>query len=183
MTDAEAIRRCHAGEIGAFAQLFEAHQVRAFRTALFQTRDRHLAEDMTQESFVRAYQNIRKCDPDRPFAPWLLRILINLCRTATQRRGRQVPVADVPEAVENDPGFAAVEAHVQVWAVLQHMEPMYQEVLMLKYFHDFTDPETAAALDIPLGTVKSRLHKARQLLEQQMNRRLAAPMNAKEVLP
>ncbi|HWI62257.1 MAG TPA: sigma factor, partial [Symbiobacteriaceae bacterium] len=82
MHESDLVRRAQSGDQGAFALLFEAHRNQAFRTACLITREPALAEDLTQEAFVRAYLNIGRCDPDRPFLPWLLQILINLCRNA-----------------------------------------------------------------------------------------------------
>lgn len=176
------IRRAQSGDRGAFGELFQAYQVKAFRTAYLITRDRHLAEDMTQEAFVRAYLAIKRCDPDRPFAPWFFRILINICRTTVERRGRQVSVAQVPEEPTVDDGLGPIDARAVVWRALQRLEPVHRDPLMLRYYHQFTDPEIAEALDLPLGTVKSRLHKARKLLEEQLGPAAERDLAEKEAL-
>ena len=162
MPESDLIRRTQAGDQAAFAQLFAAHRERAFRTACLITQDRSLAEDMTQEAFVRAYLHISRCDPDRPFLPWLLRILINLCRNAVKRRGRSVQVAAMDLAVGDT--TAAVDDREMLWQALLRLEPRHRDVLMLRYYHDLSDVEIAEALAIPAGTVKSRLHSARGLL-------------------
>lgn len=182
MDEATWIRRAQAGDKAGFAALFEQHRTRAIRTAYLMTQDRHLAEDLTQEAFVRAYLAIRKCDPARPFAPWLMRILINLCRTAMQRRGRQMVVAALPDEGASDRGYADAEDRVQVWGALQRLEPVHREVLMLRYYHDFADAEIAEALDIPVGTVKSRLFHARRHLERHLAPEAGAHPLSKEVL-
>ncbi|HEY3367523.1 MAG TPA: RNA polymerase sigma factor [Symbiobacteriaceae bacterium] len=166
--DAERIRRARAGDRAAFGELFGEYRVRAFRTALLMTRDRVLAEDITQEAFIRAYLAIGRCDPERPFLPWLLRILINLSRNACKQRKRLVSMEGLPEAGGPDDRFSASEERIVVWRALMQLDRLHREVLMLRYYHDFSDAETAEALDIPVGTVKSRLHTARRLLGQRL---------------
>lgn len=168
MTEAEWIRRAQAGDRAAFGQLYEGYKLKAFRTAFLITRDLHLAEDMTQEAFVRAYLQIGRCDPTRPFAPWFFRILINRCRTAVAGRGRHVALDEVPEAAAFDGGFATVEARAVIWREIQRLAPHYQDVLLLRYYQDFSEAAIAEALDLPAGTVKSRLAKARTLLEARL---------------
>ncbi len=182
MSDASWIRRAQTGDRSAFGELFQAYQVKAYRTAYLITRDRHLAEDMTQEAFVRAYLAIGRCDPERPFAPWFFRILINLCRTAVERRGRQVSVAQVPDEPSADDGLGVIDSRAVVWRALERLGPVHRDPLMLRYYHQFTDPEIAEALDLPLGTVKSRLHKARRLLEEILGPAAGLELVEKEAL-
>jgi RNA polymerase sigma-70 factor (ECF subfamily) len=169
VVDADLVRRARTGDMAAFGELFAAYRVRAYRTAFLIAQERGLAEDLTQEAFIRAYQAIGRCDPDRPFLPWLLRILINLSRTAVRRRGRQVSVAEVTGADTMDGDFAAEsDDRVLVWRALSELEPIHRDVLMLRYYHDFAEAEIAEALALPVGTVKSRLHHARRRLEERL---------------
>lgn len=168
MGEPDQIRRAQAGDRAAMGELFETYRVRAFRAAFLITRDRMLSEDMTQEAFVRAYQAVRRCDPERPFLPWLLRILINLCRNAMKRQRRVVSLPDPSEVGMEEAGYGAAEERIVVWCAIMGLDPVHREVLMLRYYHDLPDAEMAEALGIPVGTVKSRLHAARHLLEQQL---------------
>lgn len=168
MEESDLIRAAQSGDMSAMERLYQAHQVKAYRIATIMLQDPALAGDMVQEAFIRAFREIRKCDPHRPFAPWLARILINCCKTAQHRARRTLPVADVPDQGNLDPGFAAAEARADVWEALQRLELAAREILMLRYFSEFTEPEIATILEIPVGTVKSRLHQARESMKRQM---------------
>lgn len=182
MTEGEWIRRAQAGDRAAFGHLFAAYKLKAFRTAFLITRDRHLAEDMTQEAFVRAYLQIKRCDPGRPFAPWFFRILINRCRTAVAGRHRHAALDEVPEAATREAGFATVEARAEIWREIQRLAPHYQDVLILRYYQDFAEGAIAEALDLPVGTVKSRLAKARRLLEARLSPALLTDLEGEGAL-
>jgi RNA polymerase sigma-70 factor (ECF subfamily) len=135
---------------------------RAYRLAGFLLGDAHEAEDATQDALIRAWRSIRSLrDPDG-FRPWFDRILVNLCRDRLRRRRRIrfIPL-DGTDALTNarDP-FGEILDRDEALGLLDLLEPDERIVVVLHYWADLTLVEVARRLDRPIGTVKSRLHRA-----------------------
>jgi RNA polymerase sigma-70 factor (ECF subfamily) len=148
------------------------------------------AEDLTQEICLRLYQNLRQYRGDVPLAAWALRLSRNLCidHYRCARRERRTAavseevLAQMPDGGE-DPQTAALRRQ-QLRAVYQALEAMPEdaaEVVLLRDLQGWSLAETAAYLDVPVGTVKSRLHRARLELADRVTSRLGVPANT--VLP
>ncbi len=166
-------RRAAAGQAAAWDEIVELYGGRLFNLALQFAASREEAEDLTQEIFLRLYQGLRRYRGEAPLAAWALRLSRNLCvdhyrRTRRERQATVVvdaasdqalldrPAADDPWAdCERRRELAAVEA------ALARMPEELAEVIVLRDLQGFSLEETAVALDLPLGTVKSRLHRAR----------------------
>lgn len=148
--------------------LYRQYSTRAYQTALILLGDPHRAEDVVQEVFVRAFRAIGSFDPSRPFAPWLTRIVINRCRTSHKREKRWILYGDMPSGGNIDAGLEHAEIHADVWRALLLLPEHQREILMLRYFNEFSLPEIGQILDVPVGTVKSRLHQARQRLREML---------------
>lgn len=176
MNEHQAIARLKRGDIGGLETLMQGHQVRAVRTAFLITRDRALAEDVVQAAFVRVYDRIAQFDPNRAFEPWLLRIVTNDAVKAATRRERFVPLhapGDVEQTLnkllgnnQSGPEAAAEAAELQqaVWSALGQLSPDQRAVIVRRYYLDMNETEMADDLDVPHGTIKSRLRAARQRL-------------------
>ncbi len=166
-----AIARLKAGDIGGLAALVELFQVQAIRTAYLISRDRSLAEDITQAAFIRAYQRIDQFDADASFGPWFLRSVANDAIKAVER-GRRTSSLDIEDhAARNeipDPaaGPAAIleqaEDAAAVWEMLGRLPAEQRSVIVLRYFSGLTDAEIAQRLDVPGATVRWRLFAARK---------------------
>jgi len=145
------------------------------RTAFLITRDRALAEDVVQAAFVRVYERIAQFDSSRAFEPWLLCIVTNDAVKAATRRERFVPLHP-PGAVKqtlddlfsNQPGpdvaAEATELQQALWSALGQLPPEQRAVIVRRYYLDMSETEMADDLDVPQGTIKSRLRAARQRL-------------------
>ncbi len=161
------IRQAQQGETAAWETLVRQHQEAVFRLAYLLLRDAHEAEDVAQEAFVRAFVALDKFDGERPFKPWLLQITRNLAKNRLRSLSRywamikqywqQEPVPE-PDSMTQDES-------VQLWQAVQRLRPNAQEVIYLRYFLEMSEQETAVALNIPAGTVKSRLHRALKQLK------------------
>jgi RNA polymerase sigma-70 factor (ECF subfamily) len=176
LDEREAIACLRQGDINDLAALVERYQVQAVRTAYLITHNRALAEDVAQAAFLRVYQRIHQYDVSRPFAPWFLRSVANAALQAAQKHERQVSLND-PVGAEIEfadvlpdltPGPDAVieeiEVRQAVWAALQQLTPKQRAAVVLRYYLDLSEQEIAAELDSPPGTIKWRLHTARQRL-------------------
>ncbi len=155
------------------------HQLRAVRAAYLIVRDPALAEVIAQEAFLRAYSRIGQFDVNRPFGPWLYRIVVNLALRADARGQRQAPF-DGPAAgtgltladvlADSGPGPEAlaeqVERRAAVWAALGRLNPAQRAAVVERYYLGLSEAEMAANQDSAPGTVKWRLHAARERLRE-----------------
>ena len=153
------------------------HEEMAFRAAYLVVRDAAEAEDVAQEAFVRAHRALVRFDTRRPFRPWLLRIVTNVALNslrAARRRNAMLARFERDETREGgvDVAERAAEAEEarRVWEAVGALRPEEQMLVYLRYFLGASEEEAAAAIGRPVGTVKSRLHRAlrrlRDVIEQ-----------------
>jgi len=172
------VARAKAGDRRAFSILVERYMRRAYYAALGLVGSQEDALDLSQEAFARAFRARETLDPDRPFYTWLYTILRRLCfnhiRDRVSRRRKLevaapwlVAAADA-RAAEGSPERAAAlaERRDRVRAAIETLPEREREALVLKEFEGLRYREIAALLDIPIGTVMSRLYSARQHLAQ-----------------
>jgi RNA polymerase sigma-70 factor (ECF subfamily) len=163
MDDAEAIKRCQQGDREVFRHLVERYQKRAVAHALAILFNRDDAEDAVQEAFIDAFKAIGTFDTSRAFYSWFYVLLRNRCYKMTARRKStesidDTMVLDAQRGVADDTRFTLEKA-------LQSLPREEREIVWLKYFSGLSYDELAAHLQIPRGTVMSRLFYARQRLK------------------
>lgn len=155
----------------------------AFLFALHLTRHRDEAADIAQDAMLRFFGSIDRFDQDRPVRPWLLRIVRNLIydRARRARVRKVVPIEPIegelviePPSPNPDPEATAEQLQLQrlVWRCLDVLNEKQREVLVLRDYHGLRYAEIAEIIGIPRGTVMSRLHRARCLLQKETHRRL-----------
>ena len=172
-TDQEAVLKVLAGDAEAFSILVERYGGRVYNIALRITNDSDAAADCAQEAFIRAYRALHQYDTNLPFAPWLYRIATNASLNHVQRwHAHETPVGDseFPESAEPDeagPESSAVrrEELGEVLAAMAELPPHFRAALTLRHLQQLSYQEVADALGIPLGTVKTHLHRARAALK------------------
>src|SRR5204863_6077666 len=145
----------------AFEELVQTHQQLVFGLAYRVTNDRRDAEDVAQETFIRAYRALGAYDGERVGAmrlrPWLARIALNLAKNRVRRRpDRTEPLADDPVAADTDPG-ASIEA-AETAAVLNRLPDRYRIPVALRHVEGLSYAELAEVLDRPVGTIKAQVH-------------------------
>lgn len=157
--DPRTVSRARDGDLAAFEDLVRLYQPDAYRFARYLTREHALAEDVTQEAFVRAFRFLASYRGDARFSSWLFRIVRNCAMDALRRRAAQRTEEPLPPASPPNP-VARIELQSALAAVVpEHREPfLLIEVLGLSY------REAADVLGLPVGTVKSRMHRARLAL-------------------
>lgn len=167
-----------AGDLMALEQLFTRYQRQIYQLALGVTRDAQTAEEVLQDTFYRLHKHAAQLDGSLPLLPWLYRVAANLSyNQARRRRAWAEPLHALAERLFaptwRSPEHIAEEHEVQaiVRATLDLLPPKHRAVLVLHYIHEYSMQEIAAILDCPEGTVKSRLHHARKLLKEQLERR------------
>ncbi|HWI53564.1 MAG TPA: sigma-70 family RNA polymerase sigma factor [Symbiobacteriaceae bacterium] len=157
-----------------FHALVEPHLAQAYRTALLILLDRELARDAVQEALIRAYRGLARLRPDSSFGAWFYRLVVNEARRLARRQWRQPVLLEALPEISSAPSdtpeelLLAQEDREQVWTALAGLDELHRTVLVLRYYQGLTDTEIAAALEIPPGTVKSRLHGARQQLQRRL---------------
>ena len=181
MTESNLAAQARAGDAEAWEQLMREHQEAAFRLAYLILGDAAEADDAAQEAFIRAYRALDRYDPGRPLRPWLLSITANAARNRLRSAARYLAALQrsirLPGAGAAAPGDqpAPAAANKQrgeiLWQAVRRLGQADQEIIYLRYFMELSEAETAQALQIAPGTVKSRLHRAltrlRSLVERQ----------------
>jgi len=162
-----AVAGARRGDHDAFQALVRRHEESAFRAAYLIVRDEAEAQDVAQEAFVRAFRALPRFDPGKPFRPWLLRIVTNQALNSVRSRTRRTAMIeryerDASAGLEARPENASEAAELarSVWQAVGALDGRDQAVIYLHYFLDASERETAQALGRPVGTVKSRLHRA-----------------------
>ena len=167
----DLIRRWKRGDKRAFETLVQRHMTDAFYVAYGYVGNAEDARDLSQDAFIKAYQARSRFDEDRPFYPWLYRILKNHCLNFVTRGKRHVSLDDENEHREiPSPAATALENMEEterkrlVRLALDKLSEDHREIIVLKNFKDHSYKEIAELLGIPIGTVMSRLFYARQAL-------------------
>lgn len=166
--DSELILKLQANNLEALGQLFDRYQRMVYRTALAVTGDPDAANDLLQDVFLRLHRFAHHIDPDRPLEPWLYRMTTNLAYTWIKRNRRWLrPFEDLAEWLANT-GRSSPHDQVernderrQLQKALSTLPFSQRVVIVLYYLNDLSLQEISEILDMPLGTVKSRLHYGR----------------------
>jgi RNA polymerase sigma-70 factor, ECF subfamily len=157
--DGALVRAAQRGSEAAVEELFARHWPDAYRTALLIAHDRAAAEDIAQEAFLAALRALPRFDRSRPLRPWLHRIVVNraIDWARARRLRREVDVEALPEVAappaRDDLGLGALGV------ALARLSPEHRAVVVMRYLLELTPGEIAAALDLPRGTVNSRLRR------------------------
>jgi RNA polymerase sigma-70 factor (ECF subfamily) len=169
----ELVGRCRRGDEDAVAALVNRYRDQVFGLCFRMLRHREDAEDVTQESFVRAIRSLGRWDPTRDFRPWLLAIAGNRCRTHLASRMRR-PTASAEVERLPDPGPDVQRGRnlaEEVQLALEHLREEYRRAFLLFHHSQLSYAEIAAALDCPVGTVKTWVHRARRELAERLLKR------------
>ncbi len=170
------IAAARRGDRGAFGILVERYRDRLHRVALGLTRGSADAEDLAQEAFVRAYGGLGRFRGDCAFYTWLFGILLNVYRRWVRRRARvrQHVVntqTDAPDLAPLPNRQAAAKDELErALSVIDHLPPKLREVLVLRHLEEMSYVEMARAIGCRVGTVRSRLHRAREQLAARWQR-------------
>ena len=182
--DRALIARANHGDERAFEDLVAKYMQRAYFIALGFVGNAEDARDQSQEAFVKVYRNLHTYNPTYPFYPWFYKILRNTCFNFNKARKRHY--ASSLDTLHDEHGvqFASSAASPEVlasrnedmdelWRALGQLGAIHREVLVLKHLHAMSYKEIAQALDIPDGTVMSRLFNARKALRAALDAPLA----------
>ena len=179
--DAALIERARAGDLSAFNQLVSRHERAAFNVALRYMRSRELAEDVTQEAFMRAWRSLDtfRNDAGEGFRAWLLRITSNRALDVLRARSRR-PADSLDSRLDDEESTWEPEGHdetpidfavrgdlgVRLEAALGQIHPDQRLVVILSDIHGHAYDEIAEIAGVPIGTVKSRINRGRARLRE-----------------
>jgi len=165
--DKELLQKIREGDKEAFQELYNKYAEYALRTAAAITRNKMNAADAVQETFIRIYKNIESFDIDKPFEPWLYRILVNECNRILSKNSNTILVDDfiqnnLQEVIEDRRKF---EEYESLYKAIESLDDNNKIPIILKYLKGFKENEIAEILGINVNTIKSRLFKGRQKLK------------------
>jgi len=166
--DADLIARVRRSDIEAFNHLVSRWEKRVFNYLLRLTGNPDDSLDLSQDVFLKAYQNIRRLDDAARFGPWLFRIAHNEAYSLFRKRRPESDFEDA-ELIEREPArSAAPDLTIAVGAALDRLTPEQREAVVLKVYEGFKFDEIAEILGTPVSTIKSRLYTALDLLKTEL---------------
>lgn len=152
-------KRAIAGDEQALVALLQQHEASLYRIAFSYLKNKHDAIEAIQEHTYRCFRSIRKVKEPAYIETWLVRVLINICHDMKRKGQREIP----SEYMEENVAVSAENANAMSLVVMEAIEQLtlaQQELIYLKYFQDQKNADIADALQVPEGTIKSRLHTA-----------------------
>jgi RNA polymerase sigma-70 factor (ECF subfamily) len=186
VSDARLVEEVRQGDHSAFEHLVRRYENRLMGVLLRFVRDRELARDLAQETFLRVYERLDQFDPARRFGPWLFRIGVNLALDYLRKRKRRIwPSLFSDSRVEKGPDPAVADPRIaldleqEVRRVLESIPEKYRTVLILRDLENFSTSEIAAILHRKEATIRWRLAEARMRFQEFWQRRQsgdAAPL-------
>lgn len=156
-------------------ELLAGHHANVFAFLYRMTGDAHLAEDLMQETFVRALRAAERYEPRGKVSTWLFSIAANAARDHWRRHQRRPEVTYVESAYGSQAADGAPDDEMDIRAALLNLPPEQRSVLILRYYHDLSYAEIAETLVIPLGTVRSRIHNGLERLKESLAAEVGAP--------
>lgn len=163
-TDAELVRRVLEGDTAAFTIIVDRHAAACTRFAMRMLGNREDAEDVTQETFLRAYRSLGRYEERQAFRTWLFQILVNRCRTAGVRRQRRHRMFLVDDGAVAGASVRAAAESTELRAELQRaieaLDPEQREAFLLKHVEQLSYEEMAAATGVGISALKMRVKRA-----------------------
>lgn len=161
------------GNPEAFSSLVQAYQTPVFNLCFRMLGDGYEAEDAAQETFLRAYENLKRYDRQRPFSTWLLSIAAHYCIDQIRKRRMKLisldgePFLDPPDHTPGpEPALSQHEDQRRMQQLLARLSPQDRAAVVMLYWYDLSYEEIADSLSLTVSAVKSRLHRARQMLAE-----------------
>ena len=179
MTDSEQewLDLARNGDDEAFSRLVETYQAPVYNLCYRMLGESTAADDAAQETFWRAYQNLKKYDPARPFITWLLSIAAHFC--IDQQRKRKLPVFELDEFPDLDledhsipnpeKEFSHNQENDALHQLINQLNPQDRATVILKYWYDCSEEEISQMLSLTVSAVKSRLHRSRRQLAEMLS--------------
>ena len=172
LTDRDLIQRARRGDAQAYDELVRCYQTSVFNVCYRILHERGEAEDLAQETFMRAYHRLHTFAIEREFGPWIRRIAANLCMNYLETQKASLQIDEERDAAENQGPEEQVEVKErseQIRRALASLPAHYRIVIELRHYQDLSYDAIASELNIPLSDVKSHLFRARKLLAEKLH--------------
>ncbi|MDP4086115.1 MAG: RNA polymerase sigma factor SigW [Bacillota bacterium] len=177
------IRQVQKGNVNAFGEVVEIYKNKVYLLCYRMLGNSHEAEDIAQEAFIRAFVNIKSYKQEFKFSTWLFRIATNLCIDRLRKKKPDFYLDAEVEGTEGLTMYSQVPSNTQlpeneleslelqdtVQKGILNLPEKYRTVIILKYIEDLSLNEISEILDMPLGTVKTRIHRGREALRKQLS--------------
>jgi len=184
--EARLVRLALKGDQGAFAQLVDLYQDKLFHMSYRMLNNRHEAEDVVQDTFLRVYRNLERYNETMKFSTWIYRIATNLCIDRLRRRKPGFSLDAETEGHDGLDGYSMLpgddrtpesetilsETKEIVRRAIDTLPAKYKSVMVLRYLEDMSLQEVGDVLDMPVTTVKTRVHRGREFLRKKLERQL-----------
>jgi len=173
-TDRDLIIRARRGAVDgdAFGELVTRYQTAVFNVCYRMLHEHATAEDLAQETFMRAYNRLHTFDLEREFGPWIRRVAANLCLNHLESQKATAPLdeeRDADESARPEEQVEVKERSAQIRNAIASLPPQYRAVVELRHYQELSYDEIAAELNIPLSDVKSHLFRARKILAEKLH--------------
>lgn len=173
--DGRVIEACRQGDRAAFQLLFETYKDKVFSIAVYASGDRSVADDVTQQVFLKLFTAIHQFRGDSEFTTWLYRLVVNACLDEGRRRRRLLPWGDT--VASRNPGdkkpqeeaYARLEVAEAVQAAIGELKPKFRLPILLKYIEGLSYDEIASVMGCSKGTVASRLNRGHSQLAKRLS--------------
>jgi len=177
LDDTVLIRRCLSGEVQAYGVLVDRYSARIINLAYAMLGDRHEAEDIAQEAFVRAYRGLAKFERKAKFSSWLYQIALNLCKDHLKAKSRHARSADEEQlaALDGDPKDQAprmlleVELSEKMREAIGRLPVLYRESFILRHLQGLDYEKVAEITGVPADTVRVRAYRAREMMREKLS--------------
>ena len=177
------IKKVLKGDQNAFAEIVELYQHQLYQICYRMLNNKHEAEDIAQEAFMRAYVNLHTFDQQRKFSTWLYRIATNLCIDRIRKKKPDYHLDAEVRGAEGLNMYSSIasddqlpeeelmrmEVQERVQYEISRLPDKYRAAIVLKYIEELPLAEISEILDLPLGTVKTRIHRGREALRKQLS--------------
>ncbi len=169
LSESEAIKLVQKGDKEAYQVIVERYMRRAYYIVLGFVRNSQDALDLSQESFIKAFRNIKHFDPERPFFPWFYKLLKNICLDHIKRKNRaqEIPLDEIRVFKEEREDKEMKEI---LWKGIESLPFEQREVIILRYFQQLSYQEIAEITAKPVGTVMSSLYYAKKRLKEKIKK-------------
>ena len=176
-------RRAKTGDRGAFEDLVQMYNDKIYRLCYRMLGNRQEAEDVVQETFLRVFRNLDRYDETMKFSTWIYRIATNLCIDLLRKRKNEFSLDETSSAENETNNFHGIladdepspenmallsETQSNVRNAIESLPKKYKTVVILKYLHDMSLQEISEVLDLPVSTVKTRVHRGREYLRKKI---------------
>jgi len=175
LIDGRVIEACQQGDRAAFQLLFETYKDKVFSIAVYSSGDRAVAEDVTQQIFLKLFTAIRQFRGDSEFTTWLYRLVVNACHDERRRLKRLLPWGETvamrktSDKKPQEKQYARLEVQEAVQAAIGELKPKFRLPILLKYIEGLSYEEIASVMGCSKGTVASRLNRGHSQLAKRLS--------------